>query len=306
MNIGQAEHSVLIVEDDEHTRELLNFNLTEAGYQVFEAPQAAQALSVLGVETIDLIISDVMLPGSSGFELREGLMNDPAHRDIAFMFLTAKSLAEDQIRGIQSGADEYITKPFDIEVLLARVSAVIARREHFARVASIDPLTGLLNRQALERAIGRELSRLRRYPAVASLIFLDIDNFKSLNDQYGHATGDEVLRHLSDVLRQHSRAVDIVGRFGGEEFVLFFPQTSEDEGCFVLERMQDHFRSANSFNIEQALTFSAGLAEAPRDGDVFEGLCARADAAMYYSKRHGKAQVIPWRPAHEEEESAPH
>jgi len=296
MTPSPEEYCVLVVEDDPHTQELLQFNLSETGYQVFSANNALEALEILQDEHVDVIISDVMMPGMNGFEFRDKITHDASLRDIAFLFLTAKSMAEDQIRGIESGADEYITKPFDIDVLLARISAVVARREHLAKVASVDPLTQLLNRQAVQRAIGRELNRIQRYPAVASFIFLDIDNFKQLNDHYGHATGDLVLQNLAEIMRRDSRNVDIVGRFGGEEFVLFFPQTAIAEAQFVMERMLDHFRQVRIEDIEEALTFSAGIVEAPRDGTHFEQLCARADAAMYYAKNHGKAQIVKWRP----------
>jgi len=285
---------ILLIEDDANMRELLNYNLSEAGYTVVEAQDGKQGLEKLANEPPDLVLCDVMMPVMNGFALREAMVADPATRDIPFIFLTAKSSAEDQVRGLQTGVDEYITKPFDIDVLLARIEAVLQRRENFARLASMDSLTELLNRQATERAIRRELGRIRRYPALATLMFLDIDNFKGLNDEYGHALGDKVLVHLAEIFLDQSRAVDIVGRYGGEEFLLFFPQTPISEATAVVSRMLERFRTPMDELPEVSLSFSAGAVEVPRDGVEFEELRDRADAAMYHVKRSGKGRIEAW------------
>lgn len=287
---------VLVVEDDPHTLELLRFNLTSAGFDVLSADNASDAIERLHDFRVDVILCDVMIPGMDGFQLRQAIVQDPLLRDTPFIFLTAKTMPEDEIRGIQSGADEYITKPFDPDVLIARVQAVLARRAAYERMSRFDSLTQLLNRPTLEREIDRELQRMLRYPGVSTLVFVDIDGFKRVNDELGHAAGDRVLVQLSDVLRANTRSVDIAGRYGGEEFVLFLPETPEAKAIYVVERMQQHFRTPTEATGGRIMTFSAGISEAPRDGENFETLCLRADAAMYAAKRAGKAQVIPWRP----------
>ncbi|MCL4694372.1 MAG: diguanylate cyclase [Candidatus Hydrogenedentes bacterium] len=289
-------YSVLVVEDDPHTAELLTYNLSEAGFQVFNAEDGLSALHKLDIVVVDLIICDVMMPEMDGFALRDRINQDLVMREIPFIFLTAKSTAEDQILGLGMGVDEYVTKPFDPEVLLARVHAVLRRHEIYARVARLDPLTKLLNRQTLQREIERELARIKRYPAVATLVFLDIDEFKQVNDKYGHAAGDHALGHLASALTKDIRTVDIVGRYGGEEFILYFPETPEDIGRRIIERMHSTFQQLSESDGAGPLTFSAGLVEAPRDGEDFTTLCNRADAAMYRAKKQGKAQVLVWRP----------
>ena len=294
---AERQYAVLAVEDDPSALELLRFNLTEAGFTTFAVDAAPKALELLQRETVDLIVCDVMLPGMDGFEFREAVLKDPVLREVAFIFLTAKSMAEDQIRGLSSGVDEYITKPFDPQVLMARIHAVLSRREMFARAARLDPLTGLANRSTLEREIRRELGRIKRYPNVACLVFVDVDNFKSVNDKLGHAEGDRVLMHLAAVLKANSRTTDVVGRYGGEEFVIFFPSTPEDKARAVIERMHEGFQLGfDGFAGDHRLTFSAGLVEAPRDGDEFSALCDRADTAMYNAKRNGKARLVVWSP----------
>jgi len=291
----EREYAALVVEDDPSAQELLRFNLAGEGYTTFAVDSAVKALELLQKQSVDIIVCDVMLPGMNGFEFRDAILKEPNLREVAFVFLTAKTMAEDQIRGLSSGVDEYITKPFDPQVLLARINAVLARRESFARAARLDPLTSLANRATLEREITRELERLKRYPAVASLVFLDVDNFKSVNDRLGHSEGDRVLQHLANVLRANSRATDVIGRYGGEEFVLFFPATAEDKARSVVERMHDGFQQGFECADKSCrLTFSAGLVEIPRDGTDFVTLCDRADTAMYTAKRNGKARLVVW------------
>lgn len=296
MTEQRNEHVVLVVEDDRHTRELLTFNLEDAGFQVLAAPDGAAALAVLREQTVDLIVCDIMMPRMDGFALREALLRDPALKEIAFLFLTAKTMPEDEIRGLRTGVDEYLTKPFNPEVIVARVEAVLARRASFARAGRIDALTQLLNRQACVHEIRRELNRVRRYPAVASLLFIDVDEFKRVNDAHGHAAGDRALVRLADALRQNSRSVDIVGRYGGEEFLVYLPETSEARAMQVLGRIQTSFSESLAREEGFRPTFSAGVAEVPRDGTDFDELCARADAAMYSAKRQGKARCVGWRP----------
>ena len=288
-------YTVLVVEDDPHTAELLSYTLSAAGFQVFTASSAPEALRKLEIVMVDLIVSDVMMPEMDGFAMRDRILQDSVLRDIPFVFLTAKGTSEDQIRGLSSGADEYVTKPFDPQVLIARIHAVLRRRENFARVARLDTLTGLLNRLTLEREVTRELARIKRYPSLGALVFLDIDGFKQVNDRFGHAAGDRALLHLATALTKDIRSVDIVGRYGGEEFVLYFPETPETVGIRIVERMMAMFRNLSKEELNGPLTFSAGLAEAPRDGTEFAELVERADQAMYTAKRQGKAQVIAWR-----------
>jgi diguanylate cyclase (GGDEF)-like protein len=289
--------TVLVVEDDPHMAELLSFNLSEQGFRVFVAANGAEAVKKLEIVAVDMIVCDIMLPVMDGLAFRERLLEKPALRDTPFIFLTAKTLPEDQIRGLSMGVDEYVTKPFDPQVLVARIKAVLHRRETYARVARLDPLTGLLNRQSLERAVDRELARIKRYPAVASIVFLDIDGFKQVNDQFGHAAGDRALVNLAAALTKDVRSVDIIGRFGGEEFILFFPETSKDAAIGIVDRMHHRFQELSKSDGCGMLTFSAGIAEAPEDGADFKTLCARADQAMYAAKRQGKALILGWAPA---------
>jgi diguanylate cyclase (GGDEF)-like protein len=298
-------YTVLVIEDNQNTSELLAFNLAEAGFQVFQAVDAEDALKKLDIVTVDLIVCDIMMPGMDGFTFRDHILADPVLREIPFIFLTAKLGADDQIRGLGSGVDEYITKPFDPQVLVARIHAVLRRHENMARLVRRDPLTQLLNRNTLEREIIRELERIKRYPAKACFVFLDIDEFKEVNDAHGHATGDRALIRLASVLTKDVRSVDIVGRYGGEEFVLYFPESSPDTCHRILDRMHAMFQHETQLEIDHRLTFSAGIAEVPADGADFATLYAHADQAMYGAKRQGKGRTLTWRAMQSAETPAP-
>jgi diguanylate cyclase (GGDEF)-like protein len=291
----ERNYTVLVVEDDAHTRELLVFTMEEAGHLALSAGNGVEALKLLDERVVDIVICDIMMPGMNGFALREALVSRPKLRDIGFIFLSAKSMPEDEIKGLRYGVDEYITKPFNPDVLVARVEAVLTRRATLARAAQLDSLTQLYNRQTGEREVQRELERLQRYPSVAALAFVDIDDFKEINDAYLHVVGDRALVSLAEVFKQNIRSVDIAVRYGGDEFVLFFPETGEEEAVRIIERMQRHFQRVFAKENHVLITFSAGVVEVPRDGDRFEVLCERADQAMYTAKRGGKARVLPWR-----------
>lgn len=284
--------TILVVEDNVSTLELIKYNLIDAGHRILTANSGAEALETLHKSKVHLVISDVMMPEMDGFTLRERLIDDPILSDIPFIFLTARVRSEDHIRGLNSGADDYITKPFDPAVLVARVKAVLARRENLEEKSRRDFLTGLLNRSALEQEIGKELDRLIRYKHKGSLVFLDIDNFKAINDTYGHAAGDLVLMRLSEILSIHSRTSDIVGRYGGEEFVLYLPDTEIRATEKMANYMLEKFSAIEFDGFDKRVTFSAGITQAPAHGVTFDLLCEKADQAMYMAKQQGKARVV--------------
>ena len=296
MTASDKAISVLVVEDDLNMKKILAVTLIRAGYRVIEAANGRWALEVLkGNPTVDLIISDIMMPEMDGFAFRDRLISDPSTRDIPFLFLSARTMPEDQVKGLRTGVDDYVTKPFDPPILLARVEAVLERRRQLALLARRDALTGLLNRYSLEEKIKKELQRLNRTAGKASMIFLDIDDFKLINDAHGHSFGDQVLLQLADLLREHTRKTDVVGRFGGEEFVVLLAEADQETASDTVQRLLARFRDSAIGPTEIRKTFSAGIVETPRDGTDYATLVARADAAMYTAKRAGKAGVVAYR-----------
>ena len=289
-----AGRMVLIVEDDPRLLRLIRHVLTGSGFRTVAAPNAEQGLTLARRERPDLIISDINMPGVDGFGFRERLMADPELRRVPFLFLTARDAPEDEIRGLHYGVDEYITKPFVPAVLAARVEAVLQRHQTYMEMVRRDPLTGLLSRPSFQNDVSRELERLKRFGGVGCLIFMDLDNFKKVNDWFGHAAGDEVLVGLAELLKQQTRSVDLVGRFGGEEFVAFFPGSDAKAAQGTVERLLHAFRGTTFPPRQMRCTFSAGIAEALLHGSDFDTLCRRADEAMYAAKKAGKNRVTVW------------
>lgn len=294
MTNGPNSYSLLVVEDDPMIMKLICFCLQAEGFELHTALHGLQALEILGSVPVDLIISDIRMPKMDGLTLRRRVMQDDRIKDIPFLFLTSKAEPEEQVEGLSMGVEEYITKPFEPSVMVARVKAVLDRRETYTRLNRTDALTGLLNRRGFEKKVTKELIRIGRYPEVGSLAFLDLDDFKKINDSYGHAAGDEVLSLLAGFIRKTMRALDIAGRYGGEEFVIFLPRTEKNVAVETVQRLLERFRDCKVCTPDLQPTFSAGVAEAPADGVDLETLCARADQAMYQAKRMGKARVIPY------------
>ncbi|MEI6125108.1 MAG: diguanylate cyclase [Pseudomonadota bacterium] len=285
---------VLVCDDEQNTLTLVTYNLEKIGFRILTASNGRAALDLLQKEKVDLILSDIMMPGIDGFDFYERVKLNIETRNVPFVFLTAKTQSEYETKGLRLGADEYIKKPFDPSVLIARIHSVLARRKTFDLMTRTDPLTHLLNRTVLEDEVGKELHRLKRYKSAGSLVFIDLDNFKHINDTYGHSTGDFVLIRFSKLVGQLTRSMDIAGRYGGEEFVLFLPETGLQKAGEVIERLLHEFRNLVWEGPEMKTTFSAGIAEAVRDGDEFCVLCSHADQAMYHAKHQGKDRVVIW------------
>jgi diguanylate cyclase (GGDEF)-like protein len=295
MYTDEKQDSILAVDDDPHILKLVEYNLQKANFQVWTAENGLSALEVLRGKPVDLILCDVMMPDLDGFMLRDWVRNDVLTRNIPFIFLTAKAQPSDQVKGLSMGAEDYVTKPFDPLVLIARVKAALDRRRTYAEMERWDALTQVLNRHTLELEIKKELERVIRHDGVGSLIFADLDDFKQVNDQHGHAVGDKTLIRFASLLRQTSRKIDVIGRYGGEEFVLYLPETREGRAVHFANRMLESFQTPSEEPDDVRTSFSAGVAEAPRDASDVYTLCDRADRAMYEAKQRGKAQVVVWR-----------
>lgn len=173
-----------------------------------------------------LITLDLTMHPDSGYKLFEFLKNDPTLKWLPLIVLSGRNDVNDKMRCFYLGADDYVTKPFQYEELGARIYSLLKRTKTFEQMAFRDPLTGVFNRRFFDHQIQIELQRIIRYPAPISIVFIDIDHFKSINDKYGHQVGDLVLQGLAHLLQNNLRATDLLTRFGGEEFVLVLPNTS--------------------------------------------------------------------------------
>jgi two-component system cell cycle response regulator len=298
-NIAQR---VLIAEDDAVSRRMLQAFLQKWGFEVVTAADGIDALRILeGEGAPALAILDWMMPGMDGPQVCESVRARPAQPYVYILLLTARSQKDDILRGLESGADDYLTKPFHAAELRARIqvgqrilelqTGLIAAREELLFRATHDELTGLVNRRVLIEAIAREHSRHTREGTNFAIVLLDIDHFKNVNDTHGHLAGDAVLKEVAHRVAGCLRPYDTVGRYGGEEFVVVLPTCDRSGSVVVSDRI---LKSLSSKPIETAqgsllLTASCGIAVSNPHRPVDpQTLLHLADEALYRAKANGR------------------
>lgn len=293
----KSQLSVLIIEDHPDQRDLLAIVLQREGYKVVTAANGLEALEKLAQHEVHIALSDIMMPKMDGFELINKIRSNSALRHIYIILITARIQEGDRVRGLDLGADDYITKPFSFSELLARVrvgSRVVQYQQHLEYQTQIDSLTGLFNRRALEKKIGDEFERSKRYGHPLSVVILDIDNFKKINDTYGHHGGDAALVRISEILRERSRSSDFPSRLGGEEFVLVLPETDQDSAIQVARKFHEEIRSCSFGTVDKPflLTVSMGLTSTTKkEYSDWRQMVADADCALYQAKNAGKDRI---------------
>lgn len=301
--------TVLVVEDEPGNRAMLKRRLARAGYRVLVAQNGRQAVEVARAEIPDLVLLDIMLPIMNGFETLRELKETETTRHIPVIFLSARDEADDKVNGLALGANDYIGKPFDTGELLARIEVamrlkrdrdqLIATAEE-ARInaeqaqerAMTDALTGLLNRFGLQRVLAREHAEARRYARPLSCLMIDVDNFKTINDSFGHNAGDEALQQIAAILTDAVRRSDMVCRFGGEEFLVLLPET-DLEGAHALAEKIRETAAERVFGFRDAtfsLTVSVGVTTLCHD-ESGNDMTARADVCLYHAKERGRNRV---------------
>ena len=296
---------VLLAEDDPVSRRILEVRLRQWGYEVIAIDNGFRALEVVQADdSPELLLLDWMMPGIDGVELcrRIRAMNKSVYPYI--LLLTARDGKQDLIAGLEAGADDYLTKPFNADELHARLRAggrilglqneLIRAREELRFHATHDALTGVWNRKGIMDLLGHELARSRRTGESLGLMMIDLDHFKSVNDTYGHAAGDAVLKEVAHRLVHSVRTYDLVGRYGGEEFLVILSNASLDEVkgraqrlCAVVEEAPVKLQLHNV-----RVTISIGATAAPGNQEIQQTrLLHFADLAMYRAKEGGRNRV---------------
>jgi two-component system cell cycle response regulator len=275
--------------------------------RVLEAPsgEAAVELLLADSDAVDAILLDVMMPGMDGFEVLLRLKADPRTARIPVVFLSASAGESDIVRGVKAGATDYLQKPFSGPILVTKVEAVLERsraeRALYDKLrtaelsAAHDGLTGLANRRAFDQRLAEISANAVRHSEPLSLLMLDIDKFKSINDSLGHLAGDAALKHLADKLRGVVRAGDQAFRYGGEEFVLLLQKCDRVGAVLVYDRLSSALRTSSLEHQGEAITFtvSGGIASLePGNGFLLPNLVGRADEALYAAKRGGRDKVV--------------
>lgn len=299
MNSGNEKNqlTVLVIEDHPDQRDLLAIVLQREGYRVITAANGVEALEQLQQHQVHIALSDIMMPKMDGFELINKIRSSPALKNIYLILITARIQEGDRVRGLDMGADDYITKPFSFSELLARVrvgSRVVQYQQHLEYQSQVDSLTGLFNRRAFEKKVEEEFERAKRYHHPLSLLILDIDNFKNINDTYGHHGGDAALVKIGETLKDKTRRSDFPSRYGGEEFVLVLPETDAENAVQVAEKIHEDVRTSQFGTAAKpfVLTVSIGLSSTSnKEYSDWREMLKDADYALYLAKNTGKDRV---------------
>jgi diguanylate cyclase (GGDEF)-like protein len=292
---------ILIVDDDQDVRTFVRAALESAGHVVTEAVSGTAALERVRVQRPALVLLDVMMPSMDGFAVVRAIKHEPGVF-VPVILLTAHDDLESRARGIDAGADEVLGKPVHPVELLLRVRAMLRiqqlttellnANQRLRQLARTDELTCVRNRRGVHSGLNREFSRAERYGGELSLLAFDVDRFKGVNDRYGHALGDRVLYAVAQALKKGVREVDLVGRTGGEEFVIVAPEMAASEALAVGERLRRAVAECvvdapNGERIQ--ITVSCGIATLSEVcASTPEALLACADAALYRAKALGR------------------
>ena len=298
------DFKVLVADDSRIYRKLVEDTLSEKQYALLFAKSGREAIDLFSEHQPSLVITDWMMPDLSGIELCEHIRNHSRQTYTYLIILTGITEKNKLVKGLAAGADDFLTKPFHSEELLARVGVgrrivelhrqLAAKNLLLEELARTDPLTGLPNRRAIEDWATRQLSGAARYGFSFLVVLADLDHFKSVNDTHGHDAGDRVLKKFAEILKANSRRSDICGRIGGEEFLFILTHTTQENARIVIERIRAELE-ATKFDFDGAsltVTASFGLAgfEGTQTAD-FNRLVAQADVALYAAKRTGRNRI---------------
>ena len=287
---------ILVVDDELSNIELLA-EVFDEEYEVLVATDGARALELAASQQPDLILLDVVMPRLDGFEVCQRLKADRATADIPVIFITGMGDNQAEVRGLQMGAADYVTKPINPLVVQVRARNQLElkrARDTLTRLAVTDGLTGLANRRHFDEVLQREYQRVQRSGGQLSLLLIDVDYFKAYNDNYGHIQGDDCLRELAKQMgRIFSRAVDLPARYGGEEFVCVLPDTDLDGAITMAERLQQAIADLQLPHahspVASRVTVSIGIACGPSGQKASPlSLVAQADEQLYRAKLNGR------------------
>lgn len=296
---------VLIAEDDPVSRRVLEAHLTKWGYEVQVTCDGQEAWAALQADDCPhLAILDWMMPAMDGVDVVRNLRAKQSSKYIYTLLLTAKGQKEDIVAGLEAGADDYLTKPFDAHELNARIRTgrrildlqheLLSVQDALRKEATHDYLTGVWNRAGILDVLQRECARTVRAKKSVAVIMADIDHFKAVNDTYGHLAGDEVLREVAKRMHNSVRSYDSIGRYGGEEFVIVLPDCEATSGFQQAERLRQNVGSgpvvAASFAIPITLSLGVAILTETHPED-YQALLRTADAALYRAKESGRNQT---------------
>lgn len=300
---------ILVVDDARATVHALETLLTHEGFRVTAVKDGAEAVRLAASDAVDAVLMDVEMPGMDGLQALRMIRSHRFHRYLPVLMISVNDDREKRLTALRLGADDFIVKPWDDEVLLARLRRSLAVRARFdalanesaelQRQATTDGLTQVYNHRFFEERLKEEFRRAQRYDDPLALILLDVDEFKSVNDRYGHQEGDRVLRDVAAAMKKSIRDTDVVARYGGEEFALLLPKTHLAGALTVGERVWKDVSTLRAGNVEPVrVTASLGISGFPnRSVITADQLFRTADDALYRAKREGRNKICLYQQA---------
>ncbi len=302
ISLGYKKETVLVIDDDPRIADLVAFHL-EGVVDTVEVSSTGESGVRLAVQSPpDLVLLDIEMPGIDGFEACRQLKADPTTRDIPIIFLTGDGQTHHKVKALDSGGTDYVTKPFEVVDLQARVRAALRMKRMIDLLrfqAQIDPLTGLGNRAVLDESLAASVAEYQRRGLSFGFCLIDLDHFKKVNDRYGHLAGDEVLRVVGQTVKSHLRPYDVASRFGGEEFSVLLRNLERRDAEEAIARLLDDIRGLRISVLTESIeiTASAGLAAYCDTDDHGPALSAdvvirAADMALYEAKDRGRDCLV--------------
>ncbi|MEN1704613.1 MAG: diguanylate cyclase [Planctomycetota bacterium] len=288
---------VLVIDDSAVVLRLLHARLRNEHVNLTLCDSAPDGLEIAREKKPALILLDLEMPGLDGYEVLRALKDSPETINIPVIVLSGLNNPQDKVTAFDLGAMDYITKPFESHELRARVRSAL-RIHHLLSMLSqrarIDGLTGLWNRMYFDEQFDGALNTARRHGRAISLAMVDVDHFKSLNDNYGHPAGDEVIRRVARLLQGMGRSSDLACRYGGEEFAVIMPETAPQDAARLCDRFREALRAISwPAHPERQVTASVGIAGAANAGSMSTDQWVKfADEALYQAKETGRDRVI--------------
>lgn len=286
-------YRILIAEDTEDLARYYALTLDNAGMTTRTVTDPMAVMEVLHNFQPDLVLMDLYMPGCSGLELAAVIRQQQAFVGVPIVFLSGETDSDKQIIAMSHGADDFLNKSISPEHLARSVGARVVRSRNMRSLMMRDSLTGLYNHTSTKEQLDRELVRAARGNAAIAYAMIDIDRFKSINDNHGHPTGDRVIKSLSRYLKQRLRGSDVIGRYGGEEFAVILPDTTAQVACKVLDGIREGFSQLRhtTEHGDIQVTFSGGIAAYPAHNSA-QSLNDAADKALYQAKQAGRNRLI--------------
>lgn len=284
----EGEVKILIVNDAANCN-ALRLLLIKVGYKVWTASSNEKGLELAGSVPFDLVLTELRMPGVDGIEMLRKVKDiDPS---ICVIIIGTYPSKENAVTAIQEGAFDYLTRPFNIEELKIILKRAVERhflmkeagqKDYYQKLSILDGLTEVYNHRYFDEIFPRAIASAERYAQPLSLLILDIDDFKKYNDTFGHPEGDKLLKEFAQIFVKSVRFVDMVFRYGGEEFVILLSQTAKSGAVEVAKRI------INSVKPNLPTTVSIGICSFPNDGLSKDEIVAKADQALYEAKHQGK------------------